>query len=58
MGERLKLPAFPMQRIFSLADVRLRAADLDNNGAIDLLLGRVTSAGRQRLSGRAGVAWR
>ncbi len=36
---------------FLAADVRLHAADLDNNGAIDLLLGRTTSLGTNNSSG-------
>jgi Tfp pilus assembly protein PilF len=40
---------------FLAGEVRLHAADLDNNGAIDLLLGRVTSDGTKDIPG--GIVW-
>ena len=40
--ERVEVARVPDAANFLSGDVRLHAADLDNNGAVDLLLGRVT----------------
>ena len=40
--ERVEIARVPDAANFLSSEVRLHAADLDNNGAIDLLLGRVT----------------
>jgi len=40
--ERVEVARVPDAASFLSGEVRLRAGDLDNNGAIDLLLGRVT----------------
>jgi len=40
--ERVEIARVPDAASFLSSEVRLHAADLDNNGAIDLLLGRVT----------------
>ena len=41
---RVELARIPDAAKFLSGDVRLHAADLDNNGAVDLLLGRVTAS--------------
>jgi len=41
--ERVEIARVPDAANFLSSEVRLHAADLDNNGAIDLLLGRVTA---------------
>jgi tetratricopeptide (TPR) repeat protein len=43
--ERVEVARVPDAANFLDGEVRLHAADLDNNGAIDLLLGRVTTTG-------------
>ncbi len=45
----------PEASTFLAGEVRLRAADLDNNGAVDLLLGRVVEAGSNNLPG--AILW-
>ncbi len=40
--EKVEIAHVPAADNFLSGEVRLRAADLDNNGAVDLLLGRVT----------------
>ncbi|HTD54407.1 MAG TPA: FG-GAP-like repeat-containing protein, partial [Silvibacterium sp.] len=42
--ERVEIARVPDASNFLSGDVRLHAADLDNNGAVDLLLGRVTAS--------------
>ena len=42
--ERVEIARVPDAANFLSSEVRLHAADLDNNGAIDLLLGRVTAS--------------
>ncbi|MBV8672454.1 MAG: VCBS repeat-containing protein [Acidobacteriaceae bacterium] len=42
--ERVELARIPNATKFLSSEVRLHAADLDNNGAVDLLLGRVTAS--------------
>ncbi|HTA84641.1 MAG TPA: FG-GAP-like repeat-containing protein [Silvibacterium sp.] len=49
--ERGEVASVPDAANFLAGDVRLRAADLDNNGAIDLLLGRVTPPADGKSSG-------
>ena len=49
--ERVELARIPNSTSFLSGQVRLHAADLDNNGAVDLLLGRVTPPNDANASG-------
>jgi FG-GAP-like repeat/Tetratricopeptide repeat/ASPIC and UnbV len=49
--ERVEVARVPDATNFLSGNVRLRAADLDNNGAIDLLLGRVTPSANPGTAG-------
>jgi tetratricopeptide (TPR) repeat protein len=49
--ERVEIARVPDAANFLSSEVRLHAADLDNNGAIDLLLGRVTSSANPNAPG-------
>ncbi len=56
--ERVEIARVPDAANFLSSEVRLHAADLDNNGAIDLLLGRVTAFGKSQRSRCVDVARR
>jgi len=49
--EAVEVAKVPAGSDFLSGEVRLRAADLDNNGAIDLLLGRVANNGAPNVPG-------
>ena len=49
--ERVEIARVPDAANFLSSEVRLHAADLDNNGAIDLLLGRVTPSANPNVPG-------
>jgi tetratricopeptide (TPR) repeat protein len=49
--ERVEVARVPDAANFLSGEVRLHAADLDNNGAVDLLLGRVTASSDASIPG-------